>query len=103
MNETDTTGSFPTSKYQLEVDPSAFFSIIFVDTTLSTPTDPRTLNYTFFGQNDYTLVGEWKDLTFTFMLEEESISLPLTTFVCYQSSPESGVQGSLGIAQSMYN
>lgn len=31
------------------MDPSAFFSIIFVDTTLITPTNPVTLNYTFYG------------------------------------------------------
>jgi len=31
-----TSSDFPTNKYQLEMDPSAFFSIIFVDTTLVT-------------------------------------------------------------------
>jgi len=45
----DTTDSFPTNKYLLEVDPAAFFSVIFVDTTLIEYSDERTLNYTFYG------------------------------------------------------
>ena len=98
VEDSELTGNFPTNTYQLEADPSAYFSIIFVDTSLTTIENPVTLNYTFFGQNDYTLDGEWKELTFKFNFEGVDIELPLTTFVCYMASPESGTKGSLGLA-----
>ena len=53
------------------MDPCAFFSIIFVDTTLITipEEDKRTLNYTFYGQNGFNVTGQWQELTFNFTLE----------------------------------
>ena len=58
----------PLAMYTLEVDPSALFSILFLDKDefeeLNIPEDSiRTLNYTFFG--DETLVerqGAWVDI-----------------------------------------
>lgn len=87
------------------MDPSAFFSIIFVDTTLIeiSPENERTMNYTFYGQNGYNITGEWKDLTFNMTIDEQCVSLNLTTFVSYRVSPETGVSGSIGLAQSKYN
>jgi len=37
----------------MEMDPAAYFTIIFVDSSLSMPTETITLNYTFYGQNDF--------------------------------------------------
>lgn len=85
--------NFPTDKYLLEMDPGAIFSIIFVDTTLVTipEADQVTCNYTFYGQNGYTFIGQWLDLHYSFTIEGEVVEFDLTTFVSYQSSPETGV------------
>ena len=85
------------------MDPAAFFSIIFVDTTLITPTNPITMNYTFYGQNGYNFTGEWKDLTLNFTVDDELVSINMTAFVSYRNSPETGLAGSIGLAQSRYN
>ena len=69
----------------MEMDPSAIFSIIFLETTLI-PVDEdklRKLNYTFFGQNNFEVTGHWQDLTFNFTLEGQPISINMTTFVVY--------------------
>lgn len=56
------------------------------------------MNYTFYGQNGYNITGEWKDLTFNMTVDEQCVSLNLTTFVSYRVSPETGVSGSIGLA-----
>ena len=105
VNATNADDTFPSNAYQMEMDPSAIFSIIFLDTTLITipDEDKRTLNYTFYGQNDFNVTGHWQNLTYTFTLEGQAISVDVTTFVVYSSSPETGVSGSIGMAQSNYN
>ena len=54
---------FPKDSYLLEMDPSAYFSIIFVDTSLYEADlkteDMVTLNYTFYGQNGFEVQGYW--------------------------------------------
>ena len=61
----------PSGKYQLAMNPSAFFSVIFVESTITTPENPVTLNYTWYGQNNFTITGEWLDLNLTFKYEKE--------------------------------
>jgi len=36
-------------------------------------------------------------------VDKEVYSIPLTVFVSYMATPESGVQGTLGLALSRYN
>ena len=85
------TQSFPTSKYLVELDPASYFSIIFVDTSLSVPTETITLNYTWYGQNDFTIEGVWVDVNVVLTIEEVEYEVPLTVFVSYMTTPESGV------------
>lgn len=47
IDKTDQT--FPTTKYTLEVDPASFITVIYVDTSLSIPDTPITMNYTWYG------------------------------------------------------
>jgi len=73
------------------MNPAAFFSIIFVDTTLYTP-DPAkliTIDYSWYGSNGYTIQGEWVDLNFTLTVIDEDlvtykdVLVPLKAFVSY--------------------
>jgi hypothetical protein len=76
----------------MEMDPASYFSIIFVDTNLSNPpTETITLNYTWYGQNDFTIEGVWLDVNLALTVEDTDYSVPLTVFVSYMKTPESGV------------
>ena len=105
----DAEANFPTSKYLLGLNPAAFFSIIFVDTSLYQPANPVTIDYSWYGQNNFTIKGEWVDLWYNFTLadtidgQEQTVNVTLTTFVSYQASPESGLDGFLAISLSQYN
>ena len=89
--------SFPDSKYIMELSPASFFSIIFVDSSLSMPTETIKLNYTWYGQNDFTIEGVWVKVDISLTIDEDEIVVPLTVFVSYMASPESGIQGILGL------
>ena len=49
VKATDKSVNFPMSNYEMEVDPSAYFSVIFTDLDIAKVDDPITLNYTFYG------------------------------------------------------
>ena len=98
------TNAIPKGDYLLTVDPSAIFSIIFVDTTLNTIENPITVDYSFYGENDYTIQGEWQEVSCTIQFDnEEPVTFTLTVFVSYMASPETGTDGFLGMAISSYN
>jgi hypothetical protein len=65
--EDPTTGTdFPKGSYVLGLNPSAFFSVIFLDSELVNIEDEITLDYSFYGNNDYTIKGQWVELNITF-------------------------------------
>ena len=50
----DTSINFPTNNYNLEVDPSAYFSVIFTDLDIYKEVEnPVLLNYTFYGNKNF--------------------------------------------------
>ena len=49
IKATDDRVNFPKSNYAMEVDPSAYFSVIFTDLDIAKVDNPITLNYTFYG------------------------------------------------------
>ena len=53
MSVTDKRQDFPQGFYQLEVDPSAYFSVVFTDLDIKQVENPVTLNYTFYGSENY--------------------------------------------------
>ena len=105
----ETNVAFPTGKYNLGLNPAAFFSVIFLDTTLIELSDPITLNYTWYGENDFQINGTWVNLNFTldYFAEDGTLlnsSMSLKTFVSPQSNmPEPGLNGFIGMAWSYYN
>ena len=89
--------TFPSATYLLAMNPAAFFSVIFVDTSLYQPADPITIEYTWYGQNGYTITGEWVDLYFNLTLDDTKsgetteLQVPVNAFVSYMASPEPGL------------
>ena len=109
VDATETNVAFPTGKYNLGLNPAAFFSVIFLDTTLIELSDPITLNYTWYGENDFQINGTWVNLNFTldYFAEDGTLlnsSISLKTFVSPQSNmPEPGLNGLIGMAWSIHN
>ena len=67
-----------------------------------------TLNYSWYGNNGYTIQGVWVKVKMQFYVDDVLVpespnALDLTVFVSYQDSPEEGVDGTLGLALSSYN
>lgn len=56
------------TNYLMMPCPQAFFSVLFVGSSVYEPADPITLNYTWYGENGYTIQGEWKELTISLSL-----------------------------------
>jgi hypothetical protein len=53
----------------MELSPASYFSIIFVDSNLSMPTETITLNYTWYGQNDFTIKGVWVNVDMSLTID----------------------------------
>lgn len=62
-----------------------------------------TVNYTWYGQNNYTFTGEWHNLRYRTIIGEEEVSIDLMTLVVYDQTPENGLNGFVGMAMSQYN
>ena len=109
----------PLSMYKLEVDPSALFSILFLDhdefNQMNIPTDSlKTLNYTFFG--DETLVereGAWVDISMQIdhsddpadiglNLNTKDYDVDLTIFVA-KGNIDNGLNGTLSVCVTPNN
>ena len=58
--------NFPLSNYNLEVDPSAYFSVIFTDLDIKKVEDPVSLNYTFYGERNFEANGTWTEMRMNF-------------------------------------
>ena len=106
IEATDDSTNFPKSNYAMEVDPSAYFSVIFTDLDIAKVDNPITLNYTFYGSENYLVKGTWQEMNLVFnkgklpvneSLEGDYI-INLTVFIAYATPPESGLSGTLGIA-----
>lgn len=83
----------------MELNPQAFFSILWIDSRYKVE-NPVTVNYTWYGQNDYTFTGEWHDLVYKSYISKERVSITIKTLVVYSTSPENGLDGILGMAMS---
>ena len=59
MSVADRNTDFPEGFYALEVDPSAYFSVVFTDLDIKQVENPITLNYTFYGSKNYEVKGTW--------------------------------------------
>lgn len=70
--EDSTDQSFPTTKYILEIDPASFITVIFVDTYLSIPDTPIQMNYTWYGENGFTIKGCWKEVLINVTVSTET-------------------------------
>ena len=104
---TDKTINFPRSRYKMEVDPSAYFSVVFTNLDIMKVEDPISLNYTFYGSKNYIVNGTWTEMQLQFnkltpgFFTEHSqydYNITLKVFVAYGVPPESGLDGSLGMA-----
>ena len=102
--------SFPLSNYLVSVDPSAYYTVIFVQADIK-PADPltnplSTINYSYFGNEEYLMYGYWMNLTLslndTLSLIEHSTQYKfnLTCFVAVNQSEIQGLRGVLGLAAS---
>ena len=94
--------------YLLIPCPQAFFSVLFVDSSVYKPENPVTLNYTWFGANNYTVEGEWRELNVGMYITDNNgklteVQMELEFFVSYQASPETGLDGFIGMVLSKHN
>ena len=76
LNATSDSHEFPNANYDLKVDPNAYFSIVFVaqDYFDLRDKDLRTLNYTFYGSENYEFTGFWLEMNMFFNKIEIAIS-----------------------------
>ena len=94
--------------YKLEVDPSALFTLLFLEPDEFpdyTPDQLVPLNYSFFGQvnqlSDYS--GVWTDVTMLVpnaiqvVSEEDSHTVNVTIFIAIGTPPDTGLRGTLGV------
>ena len=103
MTAIDKDLDFPMTNYNLEVDPSAYFTIVFTDLDIRKVENPILLNYTFFGDYNYEANGTWADMKLTFNKNGDiagygDYNITLRVFVAYATPPESGLDGTLGLA-----
>ena len=100
------------SQYKLEVDPSALFSMIFVDSesfTDYTTDDLVTLNYTFYGDTVILQYeGVWTDITIDIPEDiwdnsRKSYKANFTIFVAIGIPPDNGLQGTLSVCVTPSN
>ena len=59
---------FPTANYIMNIDPNAYFSLVFVSVGHFDIRDKdlKTLNYTFFGSSNYNFTGIWLTMDMAF-------------------------------------
>ena len=83
---------FPIGQYLLEVDPTAMFSVVFIETGLEDTGDENvmTLNYTFFGSKELVRInGVWRNLTVNITGNDTSTySVDINVFVSVNTPPE---------------
>ena len=107
----DTDMDFPTGEYQMEVDPTAYFSIIWIGEEyldqVPSPDLIKTINYTFYGNSLYESKGVWAGANITvdgihFEGNDTTIELDfnLIIFIGFSDPPESGLDGTIGLADS---
>ena len=105
--EHDREHKFTPKKYKMLVDPTATFTILFVPQfTDFAESDVRTLHYTYYGTEEmYALQGVWVDASMHFDKRDSTSSvydflLDITIFVSNSTSPQAGLDGTLGLAIS---
>lgn len=96
------------------IDPSAYFSVLFVEQSFL-DRDPkkdeyRTLNYTFFGTEQYRVQGVWANANITcgeVYLNDpvsknsiDTVNLQATIFLAFGTAPVAGISGMLGFGWS---
>ena len=100
--------NFSSGRYKLEVDPTAYFTVLFLSSFEDDykEEDARTLNYTFYGSTTMqTYKGNWVDCTMSIdkKTQQESetthdYDIDITIFIVPQDPPEAGLKGILGLA-----
>ena len=96
--------NFPLSNYNLEIDPSAYFSVVFTDLDINKEVEePVLLNYTFYGEKNFAANGTWTDMRVKFNKAQGTegfgdYNVTIKIFLAYAKPPESGLDGTLGIA-----
>lgn len=99
LQSNNNTFNFPKSNYILELDPSAYFSVVFTDLDIERAGNPIFLNYTFYGEKNFQANGTWIDMKLTFDKTADptdknsygDYNLTLRMFLAYSKPPESGL------------
>ena len=97
------------NSYKLEVDPSALFTVLFLEKSYFTDyTDDQliSLNYTFLGNNEQIdpLKGVWCDSTIMLKndkddgTESKNYTADITIFIALGTPPDAGLYGTLSIS-----
>lgn len=99
--------NFPRGIYTLLWDPSALFSIVFLDRQLPEQVPQSKLvdlNFTFYGEENVITQGFWSGLVFEIPIGNGTLkNVTLNTFVSYSKAPIPGVNGIIGLARSQYS
>ena len=94
----------------MNMDPSAYFSVLWVGENFVTNKNleaiTRTMNYTYYGANLYESPGVWTsaEITITGVTKESklnsTVTFPLVIFLGFADPPDAGLDGTLGLADS---